>query len=183
LKTTSKTLLAVVLGKLIVSDDWIRACARAKRTLNPSDYVLEDAEFETQHGRSIRDVYNNPLDTLFKDKAIHITPELKREYKNGFQDVAQILRTAGAKQVTSRTGRDVAAIVKAGNDARNLIVLGSDMNDPYVGKLQEDGLVVFRRELFAQSIFAGEALLKDERWMLDRGSPEVWRRRHQGAMK
>src|SRR5262249_11065626 len=86
LKTTSKILKAVALGKPIISDQWVRECLKRDVILDPSKFFAEDEEAEVfmEAPKTWSRGTNPPSSDLFGGRTIYMTPALRKSYGSGF---------------------------------------------------------------------------------------------------
>lgn len=76
---TFKLLMAVAVGKHVVTDKWASESAHDGELLDPSKYTQQLDGCALGDGRSRRG--------LFKGKELFITPALKKDYGKGFKDI------------------------------------------------------------------------------------------------
>lgn len=158
-------LLAVVLGKQIIRDDWIVESAGQKQLLDAANFVLNDPKFEEKWGRALDDIYEHPLTDLLAGMTLFITPSLKKEYGTGFKDIEKIATAAGATKVLSRQVKDVNGVVGKGGSVDDVVVMAAD-DDEQAELLIEAGVVCYVKDLLSSSIFAGtlNTDVEDMKW-------------------
>nr|OQO29493.1 hypothetical protein B0A51_03021 [Rachicladosporium sp. CCFEE 5018] len=152
LPKTAKVLRSLVLGKAVVTDDWITDSMKADHVLPSADYVHEDLIETAEVDRS----------KLFANKVIYLTQPLHKQYgESGFASVRAMLVEAGATRVESGTPR------KGLDRKGNVVFIGCEGKDQDVTELRNGGKDVFKRDLLSQSIIRGELLLDGDEFKID----------------
>ncbi|GAM82166.1 hypothetical protein ANO11243_001450 [Dothideomycetidae sp. 11243] len=140
--TTAKLLMALISKCLVVTDDWIEQSISAGTLLDPEDFVLE--ELEVTKDRS----------DLFVNMAVVFTQAARKSYANGFDDISNILKAAGAREVSIRAARDIDA-------GSNTIIIGLEKNDNDASALLQKDIDCYTKELITASILQAELLTED----------------------
>ena len=150
--TTFKLLQSLLLGQLVVTDDWITDSMKANRLLDSSDYEHPHLAPNLSYARR----------TLFDGKEILFTTSLQKQYGSGWRDVQSLARAAGAVRVgTVNTQRFTST---KQDDA---LVIGNDKDDVDATWLMETAKkVVYHKDLLAQSILSGELDLTESAYKL-----------------
>ncbi|KAF2835435.1 hypothetical protein M501DRAFT_988958 [Patellaria atrata CBS 101060] len=156
LKKTAKLLLAVTLGKPIVTDDWILKSAKAGYLLAVDDFPHPDINNLASDRTS-----------LFSGMTVWFTPVLKGEYGSGWKDMKEIVESTGAK-VLSNPARDF----DSRNKGLDTIVLAAENGDLELHVLQEKGLTCYHKDLVSSSIIRGTLDLESEEFVLAPASSE-----------
>lgn len=154
LKKTPKLILAVVLGHVIVTEDWIVECTRKRRFLHPGPYQPKDESREQEWGVKLPAALNQGryvnvnLDQLFQDHKLYLTQQLQNQLsKTGNLEAFMSIGTAmGATAVRKRLP------VKGG---AKTVVLGvdDDFDALAVGKL---GLSLYDKDVLIMSALRGK---------------------------
>ncbi|OQO10014.1 hypothetical protein B0A48_04369 [Cryoendolithus antarcticus] len=152
LPKTAKVLRSLVLGKAVVTDDWITESMKAAHVLPATDYVHDDLTETTEIDRS----------KLFSNKVIFLTQPLHKQYgESGFASLRALLTEAGATRVETGTPR------KGLDRKGNVIFIGCEGKDQDVSELMNGGKNVFKKDLVSQSIIRGELLLDGNVFKID----------------
>lgn len=166
LKTTSKILKAVVLGKPIIDDSWVTSCMKTKEEdglVDHTSYVAKDSAVETAN--HVPPSWSSGTGTrkIFDGKSVHITPALKRHYGSSWSDIKFLLDTLGASRVTTYAATAIAKSIKAEPD---VVIIGNDSHDNDVAALLEKDITVFGKELIPWSILRGQFYPKSNEFQL-----------------
>lgn len=153
LKKTSKLVLAVVLGKIIVTESWIVQCARENNFLQVEKYQPKDKAKEKEWGVALPAALNRrrcegaDLEKLFKGYKVYLTRQLQDQLArtNNLDGFLEIATCMGASSVIRRLPL---------KDGLNKIVLGvaGDFDAVAVGKL---GLCLYDKDLLVMSALRG----------------------------
>ncbi|KAK6432070.1 hypothetical protein LTR95_011761 [Oleoguttula sp. CCFEE 5521] len=140
-----------VLGKAVVTDDWITESMKAAHMLPATDYLHNDLTETTEIDRS----------KLFSNKVIFLTQPLHKQYgESGFASLRALLTEAGATRVETGTPR------KGLDRKGNIIFIGCEGKDQDVSELMNGGKNVFKKDLVSQSIIRGELLLDGDEFKI-----------------
>lgn len=154
IKKTPKLILAIVLGKMIVTEEWVVDCTRRNRILDPGAYLPRDKARETEwnfklseavkRGRAV----NGEVTRIFEDDTFFLTPQLRDQLHRtkNLEGFEKICRAMGAKQVRSRIP------VKFGPQ---MIVLGVS-NDIDRKAVLGMGFPLYDKDLLTMSALRGE---------------------------
>lgn len=148
LPTTAKVVRSLARGKKVVTDQWIKDSISQGELVDLDPYVHDDLADTVDVNRS----------KLFEGKSLFITHALMVKYGHGFADIKELATDVGALRV------ETGATKKAtGMSAFSTIILGADGDDPGALKLtQEDGRIVYQKDLLTQSIIRGALLCDDD---------------------
>ena len=104
LKRTSKLIMAIMLGKEVITDDWVTESARYHKLQSIEEYLAQDPAREHEWGLNIRDAIDRGKQGLeiLQDWTVIFTASAKKEVgKSGFSDLKEIATYAGAKSVST----------------------------------------------------------------------------------
>lgn len=161
---TAKLLLAVGLRHTIVTDEWVTASCKAGHLLDPTAYFPHEP---TKEKEWLGDAHPGLLWTVqqrrqrvFKGFRLFFTPQLRKEYGQGFSDLRHICLVMGAQEIVSRA----AATEKQKDD---VIALASANNDPEVKKLGRSKVKCYGKDLISASILRGRLDLDSAEFVLE----------------
>ena len=162
LMRTYNLLLAVLLGKDVVTDEWIIQSVKADRMLDPADFQPRDKEKEKAWGSSIRSAIergkggHRPLEGW----TVTFTPTLKKELGRSWSELKEVCLVAGATAVQ-------AFIPKSRpEDGETTIIIGSAEGEPDAGVLEERGWRVFGKEIVLVSIWRGKVDVGSDEFLM-----------------
>ncbi|KAL9088608.1 MAG: hypothetical protein Q9165_006128 [Trypethelium subeluteriae] len=156
-------LLAVALGKQIVTDQWARQSQKAGHILDPVAFLPSDRLHEEEWKFKISEISGQPREDLFIGKTFYFTPTLKREYgTSGFKDIEEILRACGAASVISKVAKHLP-------ENSDTIVLVSNADDADAAVLQKDHRPCFHKDLLSMSVLRGSLELKSSEFRINAG--------------
>jgi hypothetical protein len=160
LRTTSKTLTAVALGKPIISDEWVRQCLKREAVLDPAAFLARDARAERQMDAPVSwsSGAAPPPRDLFGGRTVYVTPALKKALGAGFGEVRALVKLLGARDATSFPAGDGGADV--GSD--RYIVIGLEAGDADGAALFRSGVAVYSKDLVSLAILRGRLDLGEE---------------------
>lgn len=136
LKKTSKFILAVLLGKDIIRDSWVTDSVKGNDLLSVVPYIARDSEKESEWGISLPEaVYRGKQGLkVLQDQTILFTPSAKKALgKNGFDELKEIVKCAGAKNVLSTLPK------KSPEETPTTIVVATHEDTDEVAALQKLG--------------------------------------------
>ncbi|KAK5714121.1 hypothetical protein LTR15_011029 [Elasticomyces elasticus] len=153
LATTAKVLRSLVLGKLVVTEDWLIDSADQQKLLDPENYL---------HPNLPKDEMEIDRSTLFAGTRVWFTKQLHTDYGDGYASVEALVKEAGALEVSHG-----ATVYAAGAIRRGDIFFGSKGKDADVVELRDkDGQTVYSKDMLTQSIFTGELDLESDAFEL-----------------
>ncbi|KAL8867769.1 MAG: hypothetical protein Q9174_005446 [Haloplaca sp. 1 TL-2023] len=162
LMRTFNLLLAVLLGKDVVTDEWITRSVKAEQMLDPGDFQPRDKEKEKAWGSSIGSAIDRgkgghrPL----KGWTITFTPTLKKELGNTWSELKEVCLVAGATAVQAFIPKN------SPDDVEATIIIGSADGEPDAGVLEERGWKVFEKEIVLVSIWRGKVDVGSDEFLL-----------------
>ena len=173
LKKTSKLILAVLLGKDIVTDSWVTDSVKGDSLLGVVPYMARHPEKEADWGISLDEAIwrgKNGLKVL-QDQNVLFTPSAKKELgKTGFDELMEIARCAGAKSVS-------AALPKknSGEKARTIVVGTQDKAE--MAELRRLGCRVYVKDIISLSILRGKLDLDSDEFLIKEQEKESRKRK------
>ncbi|KAK5683486.1 hypothetical protein LTS10_005019 [Elasticomyces elasticus] len=155
LATTAKVLRSLVLGKLVVTEEWLTDSAEQQELLDPEGYLHPDLpNNEAEIDRS----------GLFAGCKVWFTKQLHMDYgKKGWASVEALVKEAGAMEVSYGATDYAAGAIRRGDT----IFFGRKDQDADVKQLRDDhGQTVYSKDMLTQSIFTGELDLESDAFEL-----------------
>lgn len=160
LKKTPKLLLAVILGKAIVTERWIVDCHRTgqqtRKSPDPASYIPLDTERErswkfnltaaVKRGRSP----SGKLRKLLEARKVYVTTQLHKKLDSNWDSFKDVALNMGAKNVYERLPTNMGM--------NHVVVLGDedDFDTVNVGKL---GYPLYRKDLLTMAVLLGKLCL------------------------
>ncbi|KAK7530688.1 uncharacterized protein J3D65DRAFT_639220 [Phyllosticta citribraziliensis] len=159
-----KLLMSVILGKPIISDEWVLKSLNAKKLVDPDDFITTNAPSEWRWGKTKEDVakaLRRDRSKLFEGLDIFITPKLKKDYGAAYKDIEKLLKETGASTVASKQARSQ-------DPSSTTVVIGSENDDADVAKLSDSGdeWSCFSKELISMTILRGQLDLDSNEFKL-----------------
>ena len=150
LKKTANLILAVAMGKPIISDVWARKSAQQRLLLNPMKYLARDHEQEAQWGINLEEASKRGEQHLtpLKNKKILITPRVWKDLGSGIEDFKEIAKFAGASLVQVR-------LPKASDSTLFIIIISSD-SDPDLSEIRRGGWRCFSKDVITTGVLRGK---------------------------
>lgn len=149
IKRTSKLLLATLMGKDVVTDQWIIQSAQQNRLLETTGFIPEDKKRKQEWGTSLSDAIKRGRDGLkpFEGWTINFTPSAKKELGTSWSELKDICLVAGA---------EVRAIIpkKSPEEIDSTIVIGAS-NEADQATLEERGWRIFTKDIITFSALRG----------------------------
>ena len=158
LKKTSKVILAVLLGKDIVTDSWVTDSVKGDDLLSIVPYLAREPKTEADWGISLEQaIYRGKKGLkVLQDYTIHFTPSAKKELgKNGFDEIKEIVKCAGAKTVSSTLPK------KSPEEAPSTIVVATPDGKEVAG-LHKLGWRVYVKDIISLSVLRGKLDLESD---------------------
>ena len=162
LKKTSKVILAVLLGKDIVTDSWVTDSVKGHDLLSIVPYLARHPKTEADWGISLEQaIYRGKKGLkVLQDYIIHFTPSAKKELgKNGFDEVKEIVKCAGAKNVSSSLPK------KSPEEAPSTIVVATP-DGKEVADLHKLGWKAYVKDIISLSVLRGKLDLESEEFLI-----------------
>ncbi|KAK8154533.1 hypothetical protein IWX90DRAFT_489446 [Phyllosticta citrichinensis] len=149
-----KLFMSVILGKPIISDEWVLKSLNAKKLVDPDVFITTNAPSEWQWGKTKEDVakaLSRDRSKLFEGLDIFVTPKLKKDYGAAYKDIEKLLKETGASTVVSKQARSQ-------DPSSTTVVIGSENDDADVAKLSDSGdeWSCFSKELIPMTILRGK---------------------------
>ncbi|KAL8665658.1 MAG: hypothetical protein Q9168_007660 [Polycauliona sp. 1 TL-2023] len=149
LKRTSKLLLATLMGKEVVTDQWIIQSADQNQPLDTAKFVPEDKKRKQEWGTSLSEAIKRGREGLkpFEGWTINFTPSAKKELGTSWSELKEICLVAGAA---------VHALIprKSPEDTDPTIVIAAS-NEADQATLDERGWKVFTKDIITFSALRG----------------------------
>ena len=169
LKKTSKLIMAIMLGKEVIIDDWVTESARCNKLQSIEKYLAQDPEREDEWGFNIREAVDRGRQGLkiLQDWAVIFTASAKKEVgKSGFSDLKEIATYAGAKSVLATLPK------KPPRELPLTLVIGTveDVDSPALAKWK-----CYTRDIIGLSVLRGRLEIDSEEFLIpkpeqDKGS-------------
>ena len=169
LKKTSKVILAVLLGKDIVTDSWVTDSVNGNDLLSIVPYLARDPKTEADWGISLEQaIYRGKKGLkVLHDYTIHFTPSSKKELgKNGFDEVKEIVKCAGAKSVSSTLPK------KSPEEAPSTIVVATP-DGKEVADLHKLGWRVYVKDIISLSVLRGKLDLESDEFLIKEKEQDI----------
>lgn len=154
LKKTSKLILAVLLGKDVITDS-----VKGSDLLSIVHYMARDPKKEADWGISLDGAlfWGKQGHRVLQDQTILFTPSAKKELgKNGFDELKEIVKCAGGKSVSS-------ALPKKNSEETSSTVVVATHDNTEMAELRELGWRAYLKDIISLSVLRGK---------LDLGSDE-----------
>ncbi len=166
LKKTSKLIMAIMLGKKVITDDWVTESARCNELQSIEKYLAQDSEREDEWGFNIRDAVGRGRQGLkiLQDWAIIFTASAKKEVgKSGFSDLKEIATYAGAKSILATLPK------KPPEELPFTLVIGTveDVDSPALGKWK-----CYTRDIISLSVLRGSLEIDSEEFLVQKPKQE-----------
>ena len=176
LKKTSKLILAVLLGKDIITDSWVIDSVKGGNDLlSILGYVPRDPKKEAEWGTSLdKAIYRGKQGLNLKvlqEQTIIFTPSLKKELgRSGFDELKEIVKCAGARNVSSALPK------KNPEETPSTIVIATD-DSTEMGGLQKLGWRVYLKDIISLSILRGNLDLESDEFLIKEQKKEGRKRK------
>ena len=173
LKKTSKVILAVLLGKDIVTDGWVTDSVKGNDLLSIVPYLSRDPEKEAEWGISLdQAIYRGKQGLkVLQDYSIHFTPSVKKELgKSGFDELKEIAMCAGARSVSSTLPK------KSSEETPSTFVVATS-DDTEVAGLQKQGWRVYMKDIISLSVLRGKLDLESDEFLVKEQEKESKKRK------
>ncbi|KAL9580240.1 MAG: hypothetical protein Q9212_004612 [Teloschistes hypoglaucus] len=148
LKRTSNLILAVLLGKDIVTDDWIVKSAKKDHVLDTALFIPKDAAREREWGFSLAEAIDRGRrgKKPFKGWVINFTPTAKKELGKTWTELKEVCLAAGAESVEAR---------KVPEKLSGTIVVAAAAKEPDGAALEEGGWKMYNKDIVTFSALRG----------------------------
>ncbi|MCJ1234995.1 hypothetical protein MMC14_002959 [Varicellaria rhodocarpa] len=160
LKKTANLILAVAMGKPIISDVWARKSAQQRLLLNPMKYLARDPEQEAQWGINLEEASKRGEQHLtpLKNKKILVSPRVWKDLGTGLEDFKEIVKFAGASSVQAR-------LPKASDSTLLTIIISSD-SDPDLSKIRSGRWRCFSKDVITTGVLRGKVDTNSDEFLI-----------------
>ena len=167
IKKTSKLISAAVLGKDIITDEWVRDSARLKTLQDIESYCAKDTKREEEWGMKLDEAVARGKQKVQVLKGINVvfTPKAKKELGNtGFTDLKDIAMYAGAADVGTSLSK------ASWQDDITTLVVGTseDCDTPAL-----DDKRFFNKDIIGLSVLRGTLDLESDEFVVKKEPPQV----------
>lgn len=173
LKKTSKLILAVLLGKDIITDSWVTDSVKRDDLLSVEDYSARDLTKEAEWGISLDKAIDRGKRgfKVLQDQTIVFTPSVKKELgRNGFDELKEIVKCAGARGVSSALPKKTPE-----ETSSTLVVATHDSTE--VAELQALGWRAYAKDIISLSILRGKLDLGSDEFLIKEQKKESRKRK------
>lgn len=166
LKKTSNLILAVLSGKSVIADSWIKDSANAKELLDYEDYKATDPSAEEEWGTSLADAIARGRDGLkpLTNWSFCFTPVVKNELGKGFADIKTICLEAGAESIQATLPR------KGPQEPCRTIMIAAS-NDKDTAVLHGRGWKTYSKDIITLSVLRGSLQMENEEFEIQATNP------------
>ena len=149
LKKTGRLILAVAMGKYVISDEWAKKSAEHGRLLDPQEYLAKDLVREKEWGIDLTAACERGQQNAkpLLGRKILFTPFVSKDLGNGFAELKDIAKQTGATLIQARLPRPAEQ-----ND--DTLIISSDL-DPDLGDLRGNGWRCFTTDIITVSVLRG----------------------------
>ena len=144
IKTTTNLVAAVALGKLVINDKWALSSAKAKKLLDPHDFIAQDRSLETKLGISLAEAIERGRlgHKPFDGYKVFFTAVIKKDLGKALTDL---------KQIATNGGASIEARLPGSKDQLLSIIISST-DDPQLAKLTANGWRCFTKDLITMTV-------------------------------
>ena len=166
LKKTSKLIMAIMLGKEVITDDWVTQSALCNKLQSFEEYLAQDPEREQEWGFNVRDAVERGRQGLkiLQDWTVIFTASAKKEVgKIGFSDLKEIATYAGAKCVLTTLPK------KPPEELPLTLVIGTvaDIDSPTLANWK-----CYTRDIIGLSVLRGRLEIDSEEFLIPKPEQE-----------
>lgn len=166
LKKTSKLIMAIMLGKEVITDDWVTESARCNEIQNFEEHLAQDPGREQEWGFNIREAVERGRQGLeiLQEWTVIFTASAKKEVgKSGFSDLKEIATYAGAKSVSTTLPK------KSPEELPFTLVIGTvaDVDSPTLAKWK-----CYTRDIIGLSVLRGRLEIDSEGFLIQKPEQE-----------
>ena len=157
-------LKATLLGKQVVTDEWLTVSLRYGSLANPLNYCATDPEREQTWGTSLADAIKRGSEGSkpFHGYTVTFTVDLKNDFSKEFDSISELVLLAGAKDVNIQSEVD-------GETSKATLVCAKK-NDSLIQGLRKNGHSVYAVDIITYSILRGFVDLDSDEFMLVKGT-------------
>ena len=173
IKKTSKFILAVLLGKDIVTDSWVTDSVKGNDLLSFLPYAARDPKKEADWGISLDKAIFRGKQNLkvLQDQTILFTPSAKKDLgKNRFDELKEIAKCAGARDVSSALPK------KSPKETSSTVVIATQDNTE-VAQLQKLGWRAYMKDIISLSVLRGKLDLESDEFLIEEQKKESRKRK------
>ncbi|KAL9024497.1 MAG: hypothetical protein Q9196_006473 [Gyalolechia fulgens] len=149
LKRTSNLILAILMGKEIVTDQWVTQSALKHKVLDTSSFIPESPAREREWGTSLSAAIERGRQGLkpLEGWTINFTPSIKKELGKSWSELKEVCLAAGAA---------VQAMIprKSSAETESTVVIAASQ-EPDLSTLEERGWKVFTKDIITYSVLRG----------------------------
>ena len=155
-------MLAVISGKMVVTEDWVSESVKAKQILDLADFAATDPVREAEWGTSLSEAIARGVEGLkfFTNWSFCFSPAVKKELGNGFAEMKQLCLAAGAQSIQNTLPR------RAPSDPCTMVIIATT-SDKDLNALHGHGWKVYSKEIITLSILRGTLDLDSDEFLLD----------------
>jgi hypothetical protein len=136
-------------------DEWASKSAREKKLLEPTNFIAQDVEKEKEWKLPADWSSGQPRAGLLEKYRVFITPSLKKKYGKGYVDIEELVKTLGAKSVTSTTIRKDSQLPD------DTIIMALPQGDLDAITLHNSQHACYDKEFLTVSILRGQLTLDE----------------------
>ncbi|KAK5070638.1 hypothetical protein LTR64_000313 [Lithohypha guttulata] len=165
IKKTTKFVLAILLGKAIVSDKWVGAAHDQTSFPDPAAYLPKDKARERDWGFDLAEVTQRSRNSesqsskLLSGYSVYITPDLGASLGTPKSDFRTIATTMGA----SKVGMGIPA---TRTSAESVLVLAVP-DDPHAAEIGRLGHPIYYKDVLVMAALRGRLELDSDEFKLD----------------
>ncbi|KAL9005601.1 MAG: hypothetical protein Q9188_001649 [Gyalolechia gomerana] len=150
LKRTSNLILAILMGKEVVTDQWVIQSAQKHKVLDTADFIPESPAREREWGTSLSAAIDRGRQGLkpLEGWTINFTPSIKKELGKSWSELKEVCLAAGAA---------VQAMIprKSPAETDSTVVIAAS-HEPDLSTLEERGWKVFTKDIITYSVLRGD---------------------------
>lgn len=149
LKKTGRLLLAVAMGKYVITDEWAKKSAEQGRLLDPRDYLARDPVREKEWGTDLTEACERGQKNAkpLLGRKILFTPFVAKDLGKGFGELKDIAKVTGAAMVQARLPRPC-------DQRKDTLIISSEL-DPDLDNLNREGWRCFSTAMITTSVLRG----------------------------
>lgn len=163
LKKTGRLILAVAMGKYVISDEWAKKSAEQGRLLDPQDYLAKDPVREKEWGTDLTEACERGQQNAkpLLGRKILFTPFVSKDLGKGFVELKDIAKQTGATLIQARLPR-------SGEQNNDTLIISSDL-DPDLNDLKKNGWRCFTTDIITVSVLRGAMDTESDEFSLTAG--------------
>jgi hypothetical protein len=155
-------LLAVVLGKDIVTEEWLSKSVDANALLDHADYLVEDPVREKEWGTTLAAAVSRGKDKVkvLQGYGVAFTAGLQRQLGSKFEELRSLAWLAGAKSVTVHTEATKVGLIDC--------IICAREDDGLLGRFEELSIPCYSKEIITLSILRGKLNIESDEFRRQR---------------